>query len=200
MWMIELQERGYHSPIWKVKMELNATGASLLGFLRRGDASGYELVARIEASIGYFWNLTRSQVYRELRTLEEASLIRVRRTEARDKRVFALTPAGRTAFRRWLEAAPGEEIIRAPLLLTVFFGNELPPAKLREVLSDHRARHARRLETFERMLAAEEGDDPYPALTLDFGVRYERACLEWFDSFTVRDDGVIARRRSGKTR
>ena len=55
---------------------LNATAASLLGFLHDGPSSGWDLLARARATIGPFWNVTSSQVYRELAVLEAAGLIR----------------------------------------------------------------------------------------------------------------------------
>ena len=62
---------------------MNAIAASLLGFLRYGHASGYELAARIERSIGSFWNVTRSQIYPELRRLENAGYVEVAHTGSR---------------------------------------------------------------------------------------------------------------------
>ncbi|GAF98116.1 unnamed protein product, partial [marine sediment metagenome] len=38
--------------------DLNATAASLLGFLLEGPRTGYELQEAVEASIGNFWNVT----------------------------------------------------------------------------------------------------------------------------------------------
>lgn len=51
--------------------ELNATAASILGFLDRQSMSGSELAAQIENVIGDLWNVTRSQVYRELKLLND---------------------------------------------------------------------------------------------------------------------------------
>ena len=45
---------------------LNATAASLLGFLHDGPMTGWDLVTVAEQRIGSFWSLTQSQVYREL--------------------------------------------------------------------------------------------------------------------------------------
>ena len=55
-------------------------------------------------------------------------------------------------------------------------------ARLAEFVEAHRAIHARRLAEYEAQSAVGEPDDPYRAATLDFGIRYERAVLEWFDA------------------
>ncbi len=62
----------------------NPTAASLLGFLLEGPMTGWDIVAAVEGSIGYFWNLTRSQVYRELPALAEAGIELVGENRAQD--------------------------------------------------------------------------------------------------------------------
>ena len=54
---------------------LNATAASLLGFLHERPMSGYELAATAAAVIGDFWTLTQSQVYRELASMADDGLV-----------------------------------------------------------------------------------------------------------------------------
>ena len=40
----------------------------------------------VETTIGDFWNVTRSQIYRELRSLEELGLVEAGETGARERR------------------------------------------------------------------------------------------------------------------
>jgi DNA-binding PadR family transcriptional regulator len=160
--------------------EPNPTAASLLGFLHRGPMTGWELARATENSIGEFWNITSSHVYRELRTLETAGLVVPGETGARDRRPYAITDAGREAFARWILNEPGPDIIRSPLLLTVFFGAHLPAALLRRFLDLHRLRHEQRLDYY-RMLSAAVGDtDPFAAATLAYGIAHEEAVARWF--------------------
>ncbi|MDQ6825640.1 MAG: PadR family transcriptional regulator [Candidatus Eremiobacteraeota bacterium] len=166
-------------------MTLNATSASLLGFLHREPMSGYQLVSEVENSIGYFWNVTKSQIYREIKVLAENRFIILSKSGVRDKRLCTITAAGRSAFRQWIAHMPAPELIRFPLLLTLFFGDRVPPAELRVILKKHRAQHAERLSHYEDILPQAESYEPYPALTLRFGLYYERAVLEWFDSITL---------------
>ena len=162
---------------------LNATAASLLGFLHDGPMTGWDLVMTAERLIGDFWSLTRSQVYRELATMAEAGLIKAGAIGPRDRRPYRLTPAGRVAFRRWLEKEPGPELIRFPLLLTVNFGRHVPRKRLASHIANHRARHAARLAEFEAVWGAvSAGGEVHLTATLDFGIRYERMILDWFDS------------------
>jgi DNA-binding PadR family transcriptional regulator len=161
---------------------LNATAASLLGFLHAGPLTGWDLVATAELVIGDFWSLTRSQVYRELAAMDTAGLVMAGEVGPRERRPYHLTDAGREAFVAWLDREPGPEQIRYPLLLTMAFGQHLSPGRLAAFVAAHRKVHTSRLERYEALRAeAGEGLDAYAGATLDFGVRYERAVLDWFD-------------------
>jgi DNA-binding PadR family transcriptional regulator len=162
---------------------INATAGSLLGFLHDGPQSGWDLVNTAQQTIGDFWSLTRSQVYRELASMAQQGLIETDTVGARDRRAYRLTPAGREAFRDWLSRPPGDEQIRYPLLLTLAFARYLAPARVAAFLTRHHAVHAARLQAYRQQLDAAHADgaDPRDLITLDFGVRYETAVLDWFN-------------------
>lgn len=163
---------------------LNATAASLLGFLHEGPMTGWDLVAVAQQRIGGFWTLTQSQVYRELAAMAKTGLVEVGPPGPRDRKPYTITTAGRAAFAKWIDREPGPEQIRFPLLLTMVFARHLPPHRLAEMLAAHRAVHAERLASYEEQEAAirdQPEADPVRATTLDFGLRYERAVLDWFD-------------------
>lgn len=165
---------------------LNATAASLLGFLHDGPLTGWDLVVTAQQRVGDFWSLTQSQVYRELATMAAAGLVEAGERGRRDRQPYAITEAGRAAFAEWATREPGPETIRFPLLLSVLFGRHLPPGRLAGHLARHRDVHARRLAGYEQQRAElppqAAGADPYAVATLDFGLAYERAVLAWFDA------------------
>lgn len=165
--------------------QINATAASLLGFLHEGPMTGWDLVVTAQRRIGEFWSLTASQVYRELTSMAKAGLIKAGRRGPRDRQPYAITPSGRAAFNAWVEREPGPETIRFPLLLTVSFGQYIPRDKLVSIVARHRAMHAERLAQYEKHLNAKESavhKDAYALATLQYGLQYERAALAWFDS------------------
>ncbi|MGZ3497729.1 MAG: PadR family transcriptional regulator [Vulcanimicrobiaceae bacterium] len=164
---------------------MNPTAASILGFLQGEGMSGYELARRAEQSIGYFWNVTRSQLYREIKDLELRGLVQTTAAGARDKRICSITVAGRAAFARWIAREPADELIRFPLLLTLFFGAGVDPERLRNWVTLHRARHAERLERYRQVSPDVEREHPYPAMTLEFGIMYEETVLRWLDSLEI---------------
>lgn len=51
-----------------------ALSQAILATLLTGPVSGYKLTKRFNAAIGYFWQATHQQIYRELTPKEEFSL------------------------------------------------------------------------------------------------------------------------------
>lgn len=178
---------------------VNATAASLLGFLHERPMAGWDLVATAQQRIGNFWSLTKSQVYRELSTLARAGLIEAGERGPRERQPYTITQAGRDAFREWVLREPDQETIRFPLLLTVMFGEHLPPEHLAVFLASHRERHAARLEMYEEQHAGIPEEyrerNPFSVATLEFGIAYERAALEWFDNLPASIRNPVAGRR-----
>lgn len=181
-----------HRPLWTVKVwdddamadtrdtTVNATAASLLGFLHNGPMSGWDLVATAQVCIGGFWTVTRSQVYRELSGLARAGLVEELETQARDRKPYRITDAGRAEFAAWISVLPEPEVIRHPLLLMISFGEHVPASVLSEAVAAHRSTHEENLRRYREQKDAAL-DDPYAAATLDFGIAYETMVLSWLD-------------------
>ena len=164
---------------------LNATSAALLGLLHDGPLTGWELIGRAQERIGEFWSLTPSQVYRELTGMAGRGLVSAGPTGPRDRKPYELTAAGRAAFASWVDAPPGPDQVRIPLLLTIAFAEHLPPDRLAELVAGQREVHAERLARYREYRAALAGAEAVPAArlaTLEFGLRHEEAVLDWFDA------------------
>ncbi|MFD0000077.1 PadR family transcriptional regulator [Nocardia sp. NPDC127526] len=159
---------------------LNSTAASLLGFLHQGDMSGWDLVALAQERIGDFWTITQSQVYRELATMHQHGLVEKGEAGARDRTPYRITEDGRDAFAEWIARDPGAETIRVPLLLTLSFGEFVDRHRLDRIIASNRSIHEQRLSGYMSG-HDEQRMSPFERATLDFGIRYERAVLEWFD-------------------
>nr|ANY57982.1 PadR transcriptional regulator [uncultured bacterium] len=171
---------------------LNATAASLLGFLHEGPLTGWDLVATAQQRIGDFWSLTQSQVYRELASMAADGLIEAGERGPRDRRPYLITDAGRAAFSQWLSRNPEDETIRFPLLLTVVFGRYLPKDRLADIVAQHRKLHADRLAEYQaaKEQVVDAGVDAYHLAPLDFGIRYESAAIAWFDALPADIKGT----------
>jgi DNA-binding PadR family transcriptional regulator len=166
------------------RVELNATQASLLGFLHDGPKTGWELLQEVERGLQRFWNVTSSHVYRELKALESRGLVRAVAPAPRDRRPFTITAPGRREFREWLHRMPPHEQIRFPLLVTLWFGKHLDRDTLRAFVDEHTREHRERLALYRT--AAKHTDDEYVTAVVQFGIEYEKAVLRWLDQLPSR--------------
>jgi DNA-binding PadR family transcriptional regulator len=163
------------------RLELNATAASVLGFLEHEPMTGWQLAEKMEDIIGDFWNVTRSQIYRELKILASQGLVASMKTGPRDRQPYRITDAGRRAFRRWIAERPGPPNMRIPLVLQVFFGGAVPAAALARSLAEQRAYHEARLATYRGYEKdIERGTWTHASLRL--GLMFQRTMIEWIDS------------------
>ena len=183
MWM---DSKTFHIVTSNPPVKLNPTAASLLGFLLEEPKTGWDIVASVEGSIGCFWNLTKSQVYRELRALAEAGFVEVGERGSREKRPYAITEAGKAAFTAWLNQDPGDDVIRMQGLLKFFFGDMLDRATRERFVTLQRLEHERQLAEFKAILPeVEAAGVPVCAHTLKFGIRYYEMVVEWLNEMPL---------------
>ena len=157
-------------------MELGNTSYVILGMLRKGPKSGYEIKAKADVSTRFFWAISYGQIYPELKRLEEAGLIEGEADAAsgRQRRVFSIAPLGEQALHAWL-TRPGElhSELRHEGVLRFFFADALEPAERVELLHSIRAKHERLREELAAIRPAAERDDPLALLTLETGLAYQ---------------------------
>jgi PadR family transcriptional regulator AphA len=168
-------------------MKLTATSYIVLGLVDRlGEASPYDLKQAVAGSVGNFWSVPHSQVYREAARLEQAGYLscRLERTAGgRARKAYRLLPRGAEALERWRSEPPAElPDLRDPGLLKLHLGADPRPlARVR------RAAHQRKLDEYEARRQLDPGDGPRGAwLTLDAGVAHER---EWVRFWSEIADG-----------
>ena len=167
-------------------MSLPPTSYAVLGLLsRRGPMSGYDLTAYADRSVAHFWPISRSLIYRELARLERLDLVAgtdVPQQRLPDKRIFELTRAGEQALDRWLAETPFErDRGRSPFLLMFFFGERIPPSRLRELLDAYRRAAEQDIEDLTAIVKQLEGVQQarFGHLAAQLGVRAAQARQKW---------------------
>ncbi|MGR4879774.1 helix-turn-helix transcriptional regulator [Streptomyces sp. LARHCF249] len=169
------------------KQELPQTAWAVLGLLSfPGERTGYELKKWADSSLRFFyWSPAISQIYAELRRLEElgyAASARSGPEEARTKRRYAITDAGREALAGWAAdtAEAGPPVLKHGLLLRVWLGHLADPERLRAMVDEHLERTRAELASV-REAVAQAGEVPewaFPALALRWSERQHLAELE----------------------
>lgn len=167
---------------------LSPTARVILGMLKLGLRTGYEIKKAIDTSTRFFWGASFGQIYPELHRLHEAGLVdasdqprgKVRRTE------YTLTPAGERALHDWLTSPEGAIFeIRDEGLLRLFFGDVLDRE---EVLANLRAQRDffdfvlqrfREIEVEARTGFADESQ-LHPYLALQYGLGFVEWSRNWY--------------------
>lgn len=179
----------------------------ILGVLKYGATSGYDLHKAFGVSVEHFWATDQSQIYRALYKMHELGWIDVEivaQENSPAKKIYCLTETGRAELRRWLVAPLPIPALHEGWLGQLFFAAELSHAQIRAMLE------ARIAET-EAMLAHYANEVPSSAaeyagrynahdevrwwlLTLDYGIEKARFDLQWarraLEQLQSEDDGL----------
>ena len=167
---------------------LTPTARVILGMLKLGVRTGYDVKKVIDTSTRFFWTASYGQIYPELKRLRKTGLVSAKQMpRGRLKRtVYSLTPKGERALHEWL--TDSENVLfelRDEGLLRLFFGDILSKE---EVLANLRMQQ----QLFEMVLArfreievdardgfAEEGQR-YPYLALRYGIDFITWSRDWY--------------------
>src|SRR4051794_33633283 len=158
---------------------LSPTAYVILGMIRTGPRSGYEIKAAVDNTTRFFWAASYGQIYPELKRLSEAGLaVGVDSpTGGRRRTVYEITADGEEELKAWLRQPPETYEMREEGLLKLFFAAALPRPGAVETPRAMRARRlgvARELRAIEPL--AEEKEDPFPLIVLRGGIEF----TEWF--------------------
>lgn len=173
------------------RQELPPTAWAVLGLLSfPGERTGYELKKWADSSLRFFyWSPAISQIYAELRRLEDlgyAASARSGPEEARAKRRYAITDAGRAALADWAgdTAEAGPPVLKHGLLLRIWLGHLSEPERLCAMVEDHRERTVAELAAVRDAMrhAAEVPEWAFPVLALRWSERQHLAELELADA------------------
>ena len=123
---------------------------ALLTALAERPGSGSELADRFDRSIGYFWQATHQQIYRELGRLEETGWIESLPAESGRgrKRAYRILPAGKKELRRWIAEPEDPTPLREALMVRLRAEAVLGPAGLEDEIRRRIALHQEKLDLY----------------------------------------------------
>ena len=162
----------------------------VLGMIRLGARSGYEIKRAVELSIRFFWTISQAQIYPSLERLEAAGLVEgcSEPLGKRKRRTFEITEAGETALREWLqrdEPMPFE--LRDVGMVKVFFADALDVDEALSLVTSLKQRSEERAATLRSIepaaqRSADEGN-ALPGLTLRMGIAFHQAMIDICEEF-----------------
>jgi PadR family transcriptional regulator AphA len=166
---------------------LSPTARVILGMLKLGLRTGYDIKKAIDVSTRFFWGASYGQIYPELKRLTKAGLVRakaeprgkVKRTE------YTLTKAGERALQAWLTDTDSIYELRDEGLLRLFFGDlvskddALTNLRVRRETFERYLEHFRAIEVEARAGFADESQ-LYPYLALTYGIGLLEFSIAWY--------------------
>jgi DNA-binding PadR family transcriptional regulator len=167
------------------KRPLPATGYAVLGLLSFGrELSGYDVKKWADTILSlFYWSPAVSQVYGELKRLEELGFVtsrEVSQDDQRTKRVYRITPEGLAELRSWaLREEVEPPVLKHSTVLRVWLGHLGDPEQVADLVRRHvdlvteRLGHA--AATLEAAGSREFGE--YPVLVARWSVGYYEAEL-----------------------
>ncbi len=164
---------------------LPATAYAVLGLLTFGhDLSGYELRGWAQGSFRHFyWSPAQSQIYRELKKLEEVGFVEssaVPQADRPDKTAYTITEIGRRALSHWVASKPVDRpVLKHHPAMRLFFGHLVEPSLLIEILEEHVSSLMQTLDDLEMQSAALTGDETsgFSPLVFDWAAEIHRGDL-----------------------
>jgi DNA-binding PadR family transcriptional regulator len=166
-----------------------ALAHAILVALLDSPSSGYDLARRFDGTVGFFWQASHQQIYRELAQLEASGSIQsetVQQAARPNKKLYAITDRGTAMLTEWLHTPSDLSPVKDDLLVKLFGGYLVEPAVLLQALRQHRKLHQTRLVEYQaiedRFFPDVEALSPkalYQYLTLRNGIQYEQGWLKW---------------------
>lgn len=162
---------------------------AILGFLQAMPMSGYDLKTQaFDRSVAHFWPAVQPQIYRELERMEELGWVGHEvqvQTGRPNRNVYAITPAGRAEFARWLETHQPPPAHREAFLIQLFFAAQLPDEAIRDLLRGQLRTHEERLAELSRIVIPPAENESarrwqlFTGMTRDLGLRLEQTYIDW---------------------
>ena len=162
---------------------LPKTAYVILGMLRLGRRTGYEIKSLVDVSTRFFWAASYGQIYPELARLEQAGLIRGEpdASDGRGRKAYELTKKGEAALHDWLVSSePLHLELRHEGALKFFFSDVLTGDERLEPLRAMRQAHEQVLDQLRGIRGEDQDDEPSsPRLCLDWGIAYQEFMVDW---------------------
>jgi DNA-binding PadR family transcriptional regulator len=171
---------------------LSATAKVILGLLKFGPRTGYDVKRVTDFSTRYFWRASYGQIYPQLRALEESGLVSAREEPRgrRRRRVYELTAEGERALADWLHGEGDLFELRDEGLLRLFFGELVSEEELRGLARRRRYWYERSRDEFLGVaeMLGPDLDGP-SAEVLRYGVELMEWNVAWWAELEARLNG-----------
>jgi len=161
---------------------------AILTALVEEPSTGAALIKRFDKSIGYFWNCTHQQIYRELKNLEQQGFaVSSVSPQKSTSFVYEIQPKGKAFLRDWIEHGETYSVIRDPFLVQLRAISNFEDINPQPALLRRRTHHEEKLKVYQLIAQKSFAElrsrgDVIKKMVLDAGIRREQSNIDWCDA------------------
>lgn len=129
---------------------------AILTALFDDDLTGYELARQFEVSLGFFWQASHQQIYRELKKLLNEQLLDAKDVPQQgkpDKKIYSLTNKGRDSLSDWVMQTSKARSGKDELLIRLYNLGQGQDDSIIEAIEQRLQRREERLKLYLRIEA-----------------------------------------------
>lgn len=170
---------------------------ALLTSLLEQPSTGIELARRFDRSVGFFWQATHQQIYRELNAMLRSGWITTLEQPGYTgrKKTYKVQYSGRQALTEWMLAQSQPAQLRDELMVKVRAAAQLDEPSIIPELERHLQLHRNNLKIYEQIFAKDfsalltSTQDQHDRtryihkMILQLGIKLEQGWVDWLESF-----------------
>lgn len=163
----------------------------LLTSLLEKPSTGIELARRFDRSMGFFWNATHQQIYRELKQMLEKGWISTLATDDSDsrKKTYQVVEQGREELQRWVAQQDAPSKLRDELMVKLRAEAQLGGATILPELRRHLDLHQAQYTLYQHIAQRDQqkkSDKSNRAVViqhkiLELGIEFEQGWITWLE-------------------
>jgi DNA-binding PadR family transcriptional regulator len=163
----------------------------LLTSLIEKPSTGIELARRFDRSMGFFWNATHQQIYRELSTMQQKGWISTIEDESSNsrKKTYQVEQLGRSELADWMVKQGPPAQLREELMVRLRAEAQVGGATVLPELERHLILHQEKLKIYQQIFNKDfpstenENRTLYiHKMILQLGINLEVGWIEWLEA------------------
>jgi len=158
---------------------------AILGLLHYRNMHGYEIKRHIERHFGHMWTINYGQIYPNLKSMVEEGHITLADVTPSERggphrKLYAVTPAGREEFGRWLEKEEDSRMfLRDPFLMRFIFFGFGDREKALSIIDSQIRVYEDQLRRRRELLARWQEQGQYVRLVAELGEEFNTMYVKW---------------------
>ncbi|MBY8914369.1 PadR family transcriptional regulator [Bacillus sp. YC2] len=168
---------------------------AILGLLRKGELSGYDITSYFKEELGQFWSAKHSQIYPELKKLTDEGFITFRTAiqgTKMEKKMYTLTESGERELAAWMtKKEPIPETVKDEFMLKAYFISALTKEEADDLFADQLQKRKLKLadleNSYDELMASSKEAESFTSpdfghyLVLTKALERERNYIIWLE-------------------